>query len=92
MMRKFLDEERSRARTRAEQAFDRRERLLARAHRRALVHVSADERDELAELQELEVESLDFQRHRVLTAVEQAVPRLYTVIAVRLMRAKSVSG
>ncbi len=92
MMRKRLDGERLRAREKSEAVFQRRERLLNRAHRRALAHASADEREELVELQELEAEQLDYQRHRVITAIEQAVPRLYTVIAVRLMRAKSVSG
>lgn len=92
MIRGQLAEEQQHARARAEQTFARRSRHLERAHRRALSQLSDPDREEAEEEHGYAVQSLEDARERVMTAIDQAVPRLYTVIAVRLMRAKSVSG
>ncbi|MEM6531903.1 MAG: SNF2-related protein [Myxococcota bacterium] len=92
MMRATLGEDQKHASQLAEIAFMKRHRSQERAFRRAFAAAKKSERDELEEDHEFELARLDDERRRVMTAIDQAVPRLYTVIAVRLMRGRSVSG
>jgi hypothetical protein len=84
----------ARAVERLDDTFEQRTRDTKRAHARelAMLGTKAASRDEVAERQAGELASLDQERTRLSRAVENATPRLQAAVAVRLARARAVSG
>lgn len=92
LVKKEIEDAVAGARTRFSQWHQRRERDLERMQRRERSRCLPEQLELLEERHEEEVVQLNHERSRMLTAFEHARSRLLAAVAVRLMRAKQVSG